>query len=610
MHYYKRLFRYLKPYIKPLIMANLFMLLVVVFSLLSVLMVFPFIDLLFKENSSTATSQNITSVFDIKVILVPLTAFLQGHSKMQALLFICIAIILTFVLKNFFSVMQTYYMTIVEQGVLKDIRAELYRQYLRLPLSFFTEERKGNLISRLINDVQIMRDSSIAVINSLFRDPPMIISYSVILFLFNWKLTLIIFLLAPVTALLLSKVGNSLKRSSQRSQEKISNITSILDESIGAIRIVKAFNMESYEMKRFDYENERYKKDIIKLDRKRSLGSPISETIGVITFAIILYIVGYQLINGTSDMTAGSFIAYLALFFNMMPSLKLIGQVSNVVKEGSAASERVFSLIDIKPDIVDLPDAVSKKDFSDSIEFKNVSFKYEKSSEILKNVNLKISRGEVVALVGPSGAGKSTLVDLIPRFYDAQSGEILIDGTNIKNVKSGDLRKLMGIVTQETLLFNDSIRNNIAYGESEIPLEKIIEAAKAANAHNFISRLEKGYDTVIGDRGVKLSGGERQRLSIARALLKNPPILILDEATSSLDTESEILVQQAIERLMEGRTSIVIAHRLSTIQNADKIVVISKGEIVETGKHSVLLENDGVYKKLHGIQFKYQEYKG
>lgn len=592
-------------------MANLFMLLVVVFSLLSVLMIFPFVDLLFKENPTAVNSQNITSIFDIKDIIVyNLASFLQQYSKMQTLLFLCIAIVVTFTLKNVFSVMQTFYMTIVEQGVLKDLRSNLYRQYLSLPLSFFTEERKGNLISRLINDVQIMRDSSIAVINSLFRDPPMIISYSVILFLFNWKLTLIIFLLAPITALILSKVGDSLKRSSQRSQEKISNITSILDESIGAIRIVKAFNMESYEMKRFDYENERYKRDIIKLDRKRSLGSPISETIGVLTFAIILYIVGYQLINGTSDMTPGSFIAYLGIFFQMMPSLKLIGQVSNVIKEGSVASQRVFSLIDIKPDIVDAPDAKPIKDFHDSIEFKNASFKYEKSSEILKNVNLKINKGEIVALVGPSGAGKSTLVDLIPRFYDVQSGEILIDGTNIKNVKSGDLRKLMGIVTQETLLFNDSIRNNIAYGETEIPLEKIIEAAKAANAHNFISKLEEGYDTVIGDRGVKLSGGERQRISIARALLKNPPILILDEATSSLDTESEILVQQAIEKLMEGRTSIVIAHRLSTIKNADKIVVISKGEIVETGKHSELLELNGLYSKLHNIQFKYQEYKG
>jgi subfamily B ATP-binding cassette protein MsbA len=601
----------MKPYIKPLILANIFTLLVVVFSLLSVLMLVPFVDLLFKEKPAEVTTQNITSIFDIKDIIVyKFSTLLTQYNKLDILLYLCIAIVVTFVLKNVFSFMQTYFMTIVEQGVLKDLRSDLYKQYLRLPLGFFTEERKGNLISRIINDVQIMRDSSIAVINSTFRDPPMLILFAITLFLINWKLTLIIFLLAPVTALVLSKVGDSLKRSSQRSQEKISNITSILDESIGAIRIVKAFNMEKYEQERFDSENAKYRYDLTRLERKKALASPISESIGVITISIILYIVGYQLISGTSSMTPGTFIVYLGIFFQMMPSLKLIGQVSNSIKEGSAASQRVFGLIDIEPDIQDLPDAKPLTDFKESIEFRNVNFKYEKSEEILKNVNLKINKGEIVALVGPSGAGKSTLVDLIPRFYDVQSGEITIDGTNIKNVKAGDLRKLMGIVTQETLLFNDTIRNNIAYGESEIPLERIIEAAKAANAHNFISKIEGGYDTVIGDRGVKLSGGERQRLSIARAILKNPPILILDEATSSLDTESEILVQQAIERLMEGRTSVVIAHRLSTIKNADKIVVIAKGEIVEIGKHTELLEKDGIYNKLHNIQFRYQEFKG
>lgn len=587
------------------------MLLVVVFSLFSLVAIFPFVDLLFKENPVQVTTQNTTSSEDIKDrITHKLSILLAEYDKLNVLLFLCVAIVLAFVLKNIFSFMQTYYMTIVEQGILKDIRSDLYKKYLSLPLGFFTEERKGNLISRIINDVQIMRDSSIAVINSAFRDPPMLILFAVTLFIINWKLTLIIFLLAPVTALILSKVGDSLKRSSQRSQEKISNITSILDESIGAIRIVKAFNMEKYEQGRFDTENERYRYDMTKLERKKALGSPISESIGMITIAVILYIVGYQIITKTSTMTPGIFIVYLITFSQMMPSLKLIGQITNSVKEGSAASARVFGLIDIQPDIQDIPNAKPLSDFKEVIEFKNVNFKYEKSEEILRNVNLKINKGEIVALVGPSGAGKSTLVDLIPRFYDVQSGEISIDGTNIKNVKSGDLRKLMGIVTQETLLFNDTIRNNIAYGESEIPLERIIEAAKAANAHNFISKIDTGYDTVIGDRGVKLSGGERQRLSIARALLKNPPILILDEATSSLDTESEILVQQAIERLMEGRTSVVIAHRLSTIKNANKIVVIAKGEVVETGKHSDLLAKDGIYSKLHNIQFKYQEFKG
>jgi len=498
-------------------------------------------------------------------------------------------------------------MSVVEQGILKDIRRDLYDHYLELPLSFFTDERKGNLISRIINDVQIIKDSLIAVLNSLFRDPPTIIVFSTILFLFNWKLTLIIFLMAPITAIILSKIGNSLKRSSQKSQEKISDITSTLDETLGAVRVVKAFGMEEYEKQKFEKENYSYFELLVKIFRKRALASPVSEIIGVITIVIILFIFGSDIIKGSSDMTPGAFIFYLAVFFQMMPSLKLFGQMFNSYKEGSAASERVFKLLDTKPDIVNKPDAKELKEFSSYIEFKDVSFKYEKSDMILRNVNLTIEKGKIIAIVGPSGAGKSTLVDLIPRFYDAVSGSLQIDGTEIKDLTIESVREKMGIVTQETILFNDSVKNNIAYGKQDISHEKIIDAAKAANSHIFIEKFENGYDTVIGDRGVKLSGGERQRLSIARALLKNPPILILDEATSSLDTESELLVQQAIERLMIGRTSIVIAHRLSTVRNADMIVVLSKGEIIETGTHDELLLNESIYKKLYNLQFRHQE---
>jgi len=501
-------------------------------------------------------------------------------------------------------------MATVEQGILKDLRFDLYTHYLDLPLGFYTDERKGNLISRIINDVQIVKDSLIAVINSLFRDPPSIIIYSVVLFMFNWKLTLIIFLLAPVTAFILSKVGNSLKRSSTKSQEKISDITSTLDETLGAIRVVKAFGMEDYEKNKFEKENNDYFNILVKLARKRALGSPISEFIGVITIVIILYFFGSDIIKGESDMTPGAFIFYLAIFFQMMPSLKLFGQMFNSYKEGTAAAERVFRLLDTPATITDKPDALIVTEFKNSIEFKDASFKYEKSDYILKNIDLTISKGKIIAIVGPSGAGKSTLVDLIPRFYDLTEGALLFDGTNIKDLKIESLRKLMGIVTQETILFNDTVKNNIAYGESTIPDSQIIDAAKAANAHKFIENLDNGYDTIIGDRGVKLSGGESQRLSLARALLKNPPILILDEATSSLDTESEILVQQAIERLMLGRTSIVIAHRLSTIQNADAIVVIDKGTIAEMGTHDQLLTSSGVYKKLYNMQFRHQENAG
>ncbi|HMS66344.1 MAG TPA: ABC transporter ATP-binding protein [Ignavibacteria bacterium] len=608
MNYYRRILKYVKPYLKQLVFANIFTILVVIFSLLSVILIFPFIDLLFNNKPQTPSGTEVTSIFDLKDFIIHNFAYLiRDYDKIDVLKYLCLLILITFFLKNLFIYLQTYYMSVVEQGILKDLRFALYKHYLDLPLSFFTEERKGNLISRMINDVQIIKDSLIAVVNSLFRDPPSIIVYSVVLFLFNWKLTLIIFLLAPLTGIILSRVGNSLKRSSIKSQEKISDITATLDETLGAVRVVKAFGMENYEKQKFEKENDSYFQLLVKIYRKRALASPISEFIGVITIVIILYIFGQQIIAGSSDMTPGAFIFYLAIFFQMMPSLKLFGQMFNSYKEGTAAAERVFSILDTEIKITDAPDALVLDNFKSDIVFKNASFKYEKSDDILKNVNLSISKGEIVAIVGPSGAGKSTLVDLIPRFYDLTEGNLLIDGTDIKKLKINSLRKFMGIVTQETILFNDTIKNNIAYGESDIPMDKIIEASKAANAHRFIEKIETGYDTVIGDRGVKLSGGERQRLSIARALLKNPPILILDEATSSLDTESEILVQQAIETLMKGRTSIVIAHRLSTIQNADKIVVLEKGRIVETGTHNQLLLTSGLYKKLYELQFRHQE---
>lgn len=608
MELFRRILKYVKPYTKQLILANVFTILVVIFSLLSVLMLFPFIDLLFNDAPKAITDKAITSVFDLKdIITVYFAGIVSEYDKLDVLKYLCLLILVTFFLKNLFTYLQTYFMSVVEQGILKDLRFDLYKHYLELPLSFFTDERKGNLISRIINDVQIVKDSLIAVVNSLFRDPPSLVVYSVVLFMFNWKLTLIIFLLAPVSGIILSKVGNSLKRSSTKSQEKISDITSTLDETLGAIRVVKAFGMEDYEKKKFKRENETYFDLLVRLSRKRALGSPISEFIGVITIVIILYFFGADILKGKSDMTPGAFIFYLAIFFQMMPSLKLFGQMFNSYKEGTAAAERVFGLLDTEATIVNSPDAVILTDFKEHIEFREASFKYEKSEYILKNISLRIEKGNIIAIVGPSGAGKSTLVDLIPRFYDLTSGNLFIDGIDVRNINIESLRKLMGIVTQETILFNDTIRHNIAYGENSIPIEQIIEAAKAANAHKFIESVENGYDTIIGDRGVKLSGGERQRLSIARAILKNPPVLILDEATSSLDTESEILVQQAIERLMHGRTSIVIAHRLSTIQNADKIVVLDKGMIAETGNHIQLLNTSGLYKKLYNLQFRYQE---
>lgn len=605
MKVFWRFFRYLHPYKKPLILANLMMILFVIFSLLSIGLIMPFIDLLFNQPSVHMAPQHSVSILHLKDYLTyQLSVFASKYTKLQLVVYLCILMIIVFLFKNLFSYLQTYFMSTVEQGMIKDIRFDLYSHFHKLSLSYFTDERKGILISRIINDVQIIKDSMIAVINSIFRDPTLIIIFSIVLFIFNWKLTILIYVILPITGIALAKIGDSLKKRSIQSQERIADITSILDETFGAMRIVKAFGMEEYEIQKFKKEEKSYFSLLISLTRRRALASPITEFIGVVSVTIILYFIGSEIVMGKSDMTPGAFFVYLGIFFQMMPSLKLFGQVFNSMKEGTAAAERVFSILDTKPKILDSPNAKEINSFNENINFKNVNFQYENGHEILKDINLDIKKGKVLAIVGPSGAGKSSLVDLIPRFYDIENGSISIDEINIKNIKINSLRNLMGIVTQETILFNDTIRNNIAYGSQELPLEKIIEAAKAANAHNFIKELSKGYDTIIGDRGVKLSGGERQRISIARALLKNPPILILDEATSSLDTESETLVQQAIERLMVGRTSIVIAHRLSTTQNADKIIVLSDGKIVESGSHLELMKIDGLYKKLYNMQFK------
>jgi ATP-binding cassette, subfamily B, bacterial MsbA len=600
-----RFFAYLKPYMRSLVLANICMILFVLFNLISITLIMPFIDLLFKPSPVSQPKEIAFTVFSMKEYLnYKLWMLSKNYDKISLLTILSVLMIVVFMLKNLFSYLQTYFMSTVEQGMIRDIRLSIYSHFHKLPLSYFTEEKKGTLISRIINDVQIIKDSIVAVINSAFRDPTLILSFTIVLLIFNWKLTVLVFLLTPISGAILTKIGNSLKRKSIRAQESVAEVTSILDETLGAIRIVKAFNMEQYEIDRFDKAERKYFGLLTTLARRRALASPITEAVAILTVTVILYIIGRDILAGTSDMSPGEFIVYLGIFLQMLPSLKLVGQVFNSMKEGTAASERVFSILDIKPSILDKDNPVEMKSFNNKIEFKGVSFKYEKSELILNNINCEINKGQVVAIVGPSGAGKSTFIDLIPRFYDVTEGQVLIDGTDVRDMRISSLRDMMGIVTQETILFNDTVYNNIAYGSTNKAKKEIIEAAKASNAHVFIQNLPQGYDTIIGDRGVKLSGGERQRISIARALLKNPPILILDEATSSLDTESEVLVQHAIERLMQGRTSIVIAHRLSTIRNADNILVLGDGIIVEQGKNDELLKHEGLYHKLYNMQFR------
>ncbi|MBI4535654.1 MAG: ABC transporter ATP-binding protein [Ignavibacteriae bacterium] len=443
-----------------------------------------------------------------------------------------------------------------------------------------------------------------AVVNSAFRDPPQIILYAVLLFLFDWQLTLFVSLLLPISGFAISRVADRLKKKSIESQEKMADMISILDESLANVRIVKAFSMEVFEVSRFDSESSRLAQIMKKIQQRRILATPISEMFGVAAVAAILWFMGKNVIAGTGTMTPGGLLVYIALITQMMQPLKLFGQVFNSIQEGIGAGERVFRLLDTKPKVTEKPSAERIAGFSTVIRYEDISFKYETGSLVLKNVSFEITAGERVAIVGPSGSGKSTLVDLLPRFYDPIEGRITIDGVDIRDVTLDSLRGLMGIVSQETILFNDSVRNNVAYGRTDMPMERIVEAAKIANAHTFILELPEGYDTKIGDRGVKLSGGQRQRISLARAILKNPPILIFDEATSALDTESELLVQEAVERVLAGRTSIVIAHRLSTVQHSDRILVVDNGEIVEEGKHVDLLANwNGTYKRLYELQF-------
>lgn len=605
MKIFLRILHYIKPYRFKLLVANLCMLISRPLELLSYILLIPMLDVVFSPPSPDRLEPAGTSVFNLGTYLKHgLAALVARYDRGTALLLLVVAVFAAFLLKNLFSILNQYLMADIEHGIMHSLRNEVYAHLQNLSLSYFTEERKGNLIATVVNDVRILNDSAMAVVNSFFRDPPTIILSTVVLLLLDWQLTVIVALIIPFGGIIISRIADTLKKQSIFMQEKMADMISVLDESLANVRIVKAFGMEEFETRRFAGESSRYAQLMKTIQRRRNLASPISEMFGVIAIAVIVWFVGGRVIGGTSSMTSSALIGYVVVLSQMLPPIKLFGQTFNSVQEGIGAAGRVFKILDTQPAIISSPSARPIRQFHDEIRYENVWFKYETGDMVLHDVSLTIRQGERIAIVGPSGGGKSTLVDLLPRFYDPVEGRITIDGVDLKDITVDSLRKLMGIVTQETILFNDTVRHNIAYGHSDIPFERIVEAAKIANAHEFITRLPNGYETKIGDRGTKLSGGQRQRISLARAILKNPPILIFDEATSALDTESELLVQEAVERTLAGRTSVVIAHRLSTIQHSDRILVMERGRIVEEGTHAALLSNNnGTYKRLYELQF-------
>lgn len=614
MDIFLRILAYVKPFWKHLLIAIANIIMFALMNGLSIYLTMPLLDILFKQKNAEVVEKTTSSgssflpdwiVSIANNIANSFQNYVLTGETQEVLLKISLLIVIAFVLKNIFSFLSNYFFAYVEQGVIRNLRDELYEHIHKLPMSFFKNEKTGDLISRFTNDVNIIQQSITAVFQNIFQDPLTIIVFFGIAFSISWKLTVFSLLIVPLSIIVIGLIGSILRKQSYALQQKLGTIVDLLHETISGVKIVKAFGMEEYENRRFKAETQRYFVILLKKVRTRNISSPSTEIIAVILSAVILYY-GGSLVLIDKEIKASEFMVFLFAIFQMMPPMKNMSQLNNKIQESIGAGMRLFEILNIQPDIKNIEKPTPLESFEKEIQFVDVSFNYSDSPEkIIDKVNFVAKRGEIIAFVGSSGAGKTTLVDLIPRFFDPTGGKILIDGIDIKDVKIEDLRKHMGIVTQETVLFNETVFNNIAYGLSGIPKEKVIEVAKIANAHDFIMELPNGYDTIVGERGAKISGGQRQRLSIARALLKNPPIMIFDEATSALDNESEVLVQEAIEHLMKERTTFVIAHRLSTIRNANEIIVMDRGKIVQKGKHEDLLNDEnGIYKKLYELQFR------
>jgi subfamily B ATP-binding cassette protein MsbA len=599
---YIKFLRYTLPY-KGLAALNIFFnIFSIVFSLFSIALIFPFLGLLFGKTALVTVKPNFElSAESLSQLLnYQLSEMIRTDGPESALIFICGLLIGTIFLKNLFRYLALFFMVSLRNNVVSDLRESLYKHILVLPLSYFSEEKKGDLISRMSSDILQIEIAIMSSLEALFKEPLTIVIYLTSLIIISPQLTIIVFVTLPIMGLLIGRIGKMLKKYSQRGQSKFGDLVSLYEETLMGIRIIKAFNSQAFFMRRFTKENRAYTAINVASNRTSDASSPLSETLSVIVLAFILWFGGKLVLSG-NGLNAEAFILFIGVFTQILPPAKSFSTAYSNMQKGLASLDRVNEVLKSEEIITEKLQAKAISGLNQRIEFKNVSFKYA-DEYVLKDINLVIEKGQTVALVGPSGSGKSTLTDLIPRFYDPSEGEILIDGINIKELQILPLRGTMAIVAQESILFNDTIYNNIAFGKTQLAPEQVEHAAKIANAHEFIVQTEKGYQTNIGDRGNKLSGGQRQRLSIARAINTNPDILILDEATSALDTASERLVQEALNNIMENRTTIVIAHRLSTIHKADKIVVLEKGCIVQTGTHNELILEQGLYKQLHDMQ--------
>lgn len=626
MNLYRKILDYLLPYWKHIVVSSVSMILFALLSGALIWLLGPLMATLFEyETGLTATQtemvseqerpqsegQKIASGFERlrESIKGMVNSIVLADTKIGTLRNLCIAVVIIALAKSLFFYIQGYFMAYVEQKFIRNLRVDLFKHYQRLSLAYFHGTRTGQLISHVTNDVMILRESLDQSFNRITRDPLLVLIYVSFMFVISWKLLLISIFVLPLTFYMMFVIGRLLRKYSAQAQERMADVNTILEENVSNIRIVKGFNTNDYEIGKFSTQADGYFQTLLKISRVRLLSNPINELLGTAAVAVILWFGGQKVLGGTG-LSAPDFVLFSFAMFSLIAPVKSLSNLHIKIQEGMAAAERIFTVLGSPIEVKEAPDAVEIKKFDNELKFDNVSFSYKTTPDVLKNISFTAGKGELIAIVGPSGAGKSTLCDLIPRFYDPSDGRITLDGIDLRKIKLESLRSMLGIVTQETMLFNDTIYNNITYGLDGISLDKVIQASKVANAHDFIKAFEKGFDTPIGNKGVMLSGGQRQRIAIARAILRNPDILIFDEATSSLDTESEQLVQEAIDRLLKGRTTFVIAHRLSTILNADKILVIKDGELIDRGTHQELLSHEGLYRKLYELQFREQNSNG